>query len=162
MRDAAIRPGDLVLDIGAGRGAVTSPLLDTGARVIAFELHPARAQHLRERFAERPVTVVRTDARDLRLPRRPFHVVANPPFAVSVEVLKRLLQTNTRLQSATIVVPLHLATRWASREARGAARWSRTFDVRVMRTVPRDAFRPPPPGRTAILRIARQGIGRPR
>jgi methylase of polypeptide subunit release factors len=32
---AAIRPGELVVDLGAGTGALTVPLLEAGARVIA-------------------------------------------------------------------------------------------------------------------------------
>ena len=48
---AAIRPGDLVLDLGAGDGALTEPLRAAGARVLAVELHPGRAERLRTRFA---------------------------------------------------------------------------------------------------------------
>ena len=56
-----------------------------GARVIAVELHPERVAHLRRRFGA-PVRVVRADASDLRLPRQPFRVVANPPFAVTTQL----------------------------------------------------------------------------
>ena len=68
------------MDIGAGHGALARHLVDAGARVLAVELHPARAQWLRERFAEAPVTVIQTDALSLRLPNRRFRVVASPPL----------------------------------------------------------------------------------
>ena len=71
VEHAGIRPGDLVLDIGAGDGALVAPLLRRGARVVAIELHAERASRLRERFADDAVKVVRADAADLRLPRRP-------------------------------------------------------------------------------------------
>jgi 23S rRNA (adenine-N6)-dimethyltransferase len=58
-------------------------LVAAGARVVAVELHPVRCASLRRRFAQDRVVVVRADARDLRLPRRPFRVVANPPFVVT-------------------------------------------------------------------------------
>ncbi|HET9301341.1 MAG TPA: rRNA adenine N-6-methyltransferase family protein [Propionibacteriaceae bacterium] len=41
---AAIRRGELVVDLGAGTGALTMPLLEAGARVIAVELHAGRAR----------------------------------------------------------------------------------------------------------------------
>jgi 23S rRNA (adenine-N6)-dimethyltransferase len=50
--NAGIRAGELVLDIGAGAGALTEALIRRGARVIAFELHPARAQELRQKFLQ--------------------------------------------------------------------------------------------------------------
>jgi SAM-dependent methyltransferase len=80
---ADVSSGDLVLDVGAGRGAITAELLRAGAHVIAVELHEQRVTFLRERFDGQRVTVVRTDASDLRLPRRPFKVVANPPFGAT-------------------------------------------------------------------------------
>ncbi len=82
MADAGIGRGELVLDIGAGTGALTRPLLEHGARVVAFELHPGRAAELRRELGGQRLTVVVADASCLRLPRRPFRVVANPPFAV--------------------------------------------------------------------------------
>jgi 23S rRNA (adenine-N6)-dimethyltransferase len=153
---AAISPGDLVVDIGAGTGALTAPLVAAGARVVAVELHPGRAQVLRERFAGAPVTVVRTDAADLRLPRRPFRVVANPPFAITTAVVKRLVGPGSRLVTADLVVPRGVARRWTDPRAPGAGRWQRTFSARIAGTVPASAFRPRPPGATVVLRIERR------
>jgi 23S rRNA (adenine-N6)-dimethyltransferase len=153
---AAICPGDLVVDIGAGTGALTAPLVAAGARVVAVELHPGRAQVLRERFAGDPVTVVRTDAADLRLPRRPFRVVANPPFAVTTAIVKRLLSPGSRLVTADLVVPRGVGRRWTDRRAPGSGRWHRTFSARIAATVPGSAFNPRPPGATVVLRIERR------
>lgn len=152
---AGVLPGDLVLDIGAGNGAVTAPLASAGARVIAFELHPRRAQQLRSRFAGCPVKVVQVDAVDLRLPRRPFRVVANPPFGITTGLLRRLLSPGSRLASAHLVVPRHVADRWSAPRAPGINRWRPSFAVTVDRTLPRRAFRPPPPMETAVIRVVR-------
>jgi len=154
---AGVNPGDLVLDIGAGTGALTAPLVRAGARVIAFELHPGRAAALRARFCGDPVKVVQADVADLRLPRRPFRVVANPPFAVTTAVLRRLLSRTSRLTSADLVVPRHVAARWCAGRAPDSHRWLRQFDVRWGRSIPRQAFQPAPPGETALLQIRRKG-----
>jgi 23S rRNA (adenine-N6)-dimethyltransferase len=101
--------------------------------------------------------VVQVDAGDLRLPRRAFRVVANPPFALTTTVLRRLVAPGSRLVTADLVVPRHIAVRWSRLRAPGSVRWSQTFDARVTRLLPRVAFRPPPPGDTAVLRIERRG-----
>ena len=156
VADAGVAVGDLVVDIGAGTGAVTAPLVAAGARVIAVDLHPQRLAVLRDRFAGAPVTVVRADAANLRLPRRPFRVVANPPFAVTSQLLKRLLAPGSRLVSADLVVQRAAAHRWASGRAPGAGRWTRDYRVGVGRRIPRSAFAPRPPVDCVTLRIARR------
>ncbi len=156
VADAGISPGDLVVDIGAGAGAVTAPLVAAGARVIAVELHPQRLALLRDRFADDDVVVVRADAVDLRLPRRPFRVVANPPFAATSQVLKRLLGHGSRLVRADLVVQRAAAHRWAAGRAPGAGRWARDYDVALGRPIPRRAFTPRPPVDCTTLVIARR------
>jgi 23S rRNA (adenine-N6)-dimethyltransferase len=153
---ADIRPGDLVLDIGAGRGAITHHLVRAGAHVVAIELHPRRVAELRRTFARDAVRVVCADATDLRLPHRPFKVVANPPFGITTALLRRLLHPRSRLQRAELVVPRHVAVRWANGRAPGAGRWGLSFDARVTARVPRNAFRPPPPGEVAVLSLVRR------
>lgn len=141
-----VRAGDLVLDLGAGDGALTAPLTDLGARVIAVELHPGRARRLRERFAESDVTVVERDLADLRLPRRPFRVVASPPYGLTSDVVRLALDADALL-SADLVLQRAAAQRWATRERVRRRR----LDVGM--GVPRRAFRPPPRIDSAVLRI---------
>ena len=152
---AGVRAGDLVLDVGAGTGALTAPLVGAGARVVAFELHAGRADALRRRFAGAPVTVVRADGADLRLPRRPFRVVANPPFGITTGLIRRLLSPGSRLTTADLVVPSHVARRWIGPRAPGMNRWSCTFVAHSSGRIPRGAFHPPAPGTAVVLRVER-------
>jgi len=156
VRRAGISPGDLVLDIGAGTGAITHRLVAAGARVVAVELHPGRAHELRRRFAHADVRVVQADAADLRLPRQPFRIVANLPFATTTSVLRRVLDPRRPLVRAELIVPRHVAARWSSERGRDARRWAPMFDVATTARVPRSAFRPAPPSDAALLTIVRR------
>ncbi len=149
VRQTAVRPDELVLDIGAGTGIITAALLRAGARVIAVEAHPVRAARLRTRFGPR-VTVVQADALDLRLPKQPFVVVANPPFGITTGLLRRLTSTPSRMDRATLVLPTYAVARWTA--GRGIP--SR-FEHRHGGRVPARAFRPPPPTDAAVLVIGR-------
>jgi 23S rRNA (adenine-N6)-dimethyltransferase len=158
VANSDVARGDLVLDVGAGTGALTAALVDAGARVVAVELHQGRADTLRRRFTGAPVKIVRADAADLRLPRRPFHVVANPPFGITVALVRRLLAPGSRLVGADLVVPPYAARRWAGGRAPARGRWEREYAASIGRAVPRAAFVPPPPSGAATLVIRRRNL----
>jgi len=144
---AGVRPGELVLDLGAGEGALTAHLVRAGARVVAVELHPRRVARLRERFPG--ITVLHADATGIPLPGRPFRVVANPPYGISSSLLRTLLGPGSRLVAADLVLQRAVARKHAS----GAAR---RFSLTVGLTLPRHAFLPPPHVDSAVLVVRRR------
>jgi 23S rRNA (adenine-N6)-dimethyltransferase len=151
-----------VVDLGAGTGGITAPLLAAGATVIAVELHPGRAAVLEERFAGSGCRVVVEDIRDWRPPERAYRVVANPPFALIATTLRLLTAPGSRLVRADVVVPDYVAARWA-RGAGLPAGSPRAFTARRSRIVPPHAFQPAASGLAAVLtlyRIQRQPVRR--
>jgi 23S rRNA (adenine-N6)-dimethyltransferase len=149
VADAGVRPGELVLDVGAGDGAITAALVRAGARVLAVELHPGRAERLAARFAGAPVSVLRIDALELRLPARPFRVVASPPYGISSPLLRLLTGPRSRLAAADLVLQRAVVRRWTGR-APGH------FTAAPGRVLPRRAFRVPPQVDSGVLVIRRR------
>ena len=135
--------GDVVVDLGAGEGALTDCLARTGARVLAVELHARRAEELRRRFAGMRVAVLEMDVRAFTWPGHPFRVVANPPYDGVNALVRRLLATR-QLRSADLVVAEH-AARGLARRHRGRV----DLGVRV----PRRAFLHRPPYDARVLQI---------
>ncbi len=144
MAGSPVTRRDVVCDLGAGLGALTEPLAATGARVIAVELHPARAAALRETYAGTRVAVVELDLQTFTFPGRPYRVVANPPYAGLNALVRRLL-ADRHLLSADLVV--------AEGAARGLLRLSRR--VSLGPRLPLRAFEHPPPMPARVVRIRR-------
>lgn len=149
---ARIRPGQLVVDLGAGDGVISAALAAAGARVLAVELHPGRVEQLRRRFTGvGTVTVLHLDLLAFRLPARPFRVVANPPWSLAKPIIRMLTAPGSRLVAADLLLQRRLVTDIVRRGTPGPGR--RHFDCEAAGPVPRSAFRPAPPHPAALLRI---------
>jgi 16S rRNA A1518/A1519 N6-dimethyltransferase RsmA/KsgA/DIM1 with predicted DNA glycosylase/AP lyase activity len=153
VRSAGVLPGELVVDIGAGTGVLTSALARAGADVVAVELDPVLAARLRARFPR----VVEDDARQVVLPAEPFRVVANLPFEGATEILRRVLE-RPQLESADVILQWEVAAKragvWPS-TALGVI-WSASYELSVVRRLPREAFAPPPAVDVGLLRATRR------
>lgn len=89
-----IKKRDLVIDIGAGSGVITSALAKRCKKVIAVEKDAETAKRLRENLTRQNITNVEVfegDFREMKLPDEPYKVFANPPFSLSAEVFYKLL-----------------------------------------------------------------------
>ena len=86
-------PGERVLEIGAGTGALTEALAARGGRVTAIEIDPRLAAILRERF-ERRVEIVEADALsfefDAYAQAGAWRVAGNLPYNIGTPLLVEL------------------------------------------------------------------------
>jgi 23S rRNA (adenine-N6)-dimethyltransferase len=99
------------------------------------------------------VRVVEADLLALRLPRRPFRVVANPPYHLTTDLLHLLLARDSALVAADLV--LQRAAVRAIVAGRGPARWRRRWSFAEGMTLPRSAFLRPPTVDSCVLVIRR-------
>ena len=156
---AALRPDDVVLEVGPGLGSLTLALLEAGpARVIAVEVDPALAGELPRTIASRApdladrLAVVTADALSIGerdLPAVPSILVANLPYNVAVLVVLHLLAAMPALERGLVMVQAEVADRMC------AAPGSRVYGApsvklawyaaaRPAGTVPRSVFWPVP------------------
>lgn len=79
-----IKKRDLVIDLGAGSGVITSALARRCKKVIAVEKDPETAKKLRANLERQKISNVEIfvgDLRELKLPNEPYKIFANPPFS---------------------------------------------------------------------------------
>lgn len=94
-----IKKRDLVIDLGAGSGVITSALARRCKKVIAVEKDPETAKKLRANLERQKISNVEIfvgDLRELKLPNIPYKIFANPPFSLSAEVFYKLLNLENR------------------------------------------------------------------
>jgi 16S rRNA (adenine1518-N6/adenine1519-N6)-dimethyltransferase len=167
VRDAALEPADVVLEVGAGEGVLTERLADRASHVHAMEIDRGLEAGL-EGIAALPnvslhwADAMRAELHGLDPP--PTAVVANLPYAVATPVLLRTIEELPTLRRWTVMVQREIADRLR------AGPGSRTYgspsvlvqlacEVKLLRTVDPAVFRPRPRVDSAILGLRRIGAG---
>ncbi len=116
VRDAGVRPGDLVVEVGPGLGSLTLALLEAGAEVIAVELDHGLAAALREVVGD-DVEVHVADALDVTwadlVGDRSATMVANLPYNVATPILLTALREGT-LDGYHLMVQKEVGQRWVA------------------------------------------------
>lgn len=165
-RLAGVAPGDRVVEVGAGLGALTLALAGTGARVTAVEIDRRLVGALEESLgAAQNVTIVEADAMGLDWPAllagaSRWVLVANLPYNIATPLILRLLEEAPALERMLVMVQREVGERLVARtggRAYGAvsvkvAWWA---DAAVVGRVPATVFWPEPKVESALIDIRR-------
>lgn len=182
VREAGVREGDAVLEVGPGLGSLTLALLEAGAHVSAVEIDERLARQLPTTVTERMpeaaqrCALICRDALDIEgaralavpaawgsEPFAPTRLVANLPYNVAVPVILTLLEVLPSLNTVTVMVQTEVAERLA------AAPGTRTYGVpsakaawygtaRLGSKISRAVFWPEPNVDSSLVHLVRYGV----
>lgn len=160
IQHANINEYDMVLDIGAGKGALTKPLAQVSNRVIAVERDSALAEALkREYLKSGTVKILDMDIRNMPLPNNPFKVVSNIPYNITTDILGMLMDIPVNnFQEGVFTMQWGAALRITeSRQTNPRIlAWNSWFDIRIIRKVSSKSFHPPPTVESAVVKIKKR------
>ncbi|MGC0337012.1 ErmE/ErmH/ErmO/ErmR family 23S rRNA (adenine(2058)-N(6))-methyltransferase [Streptomyces sp. SLBN-8D4] len=150
---------DLVLEVGAGKGALTEPLVPRCRRLLAYEIDERLVPALDARFRSVPqVQVVAGDFLAARPPRTPFSVAGNVPFSRTAAIVDWCLRAPA-LTDATLLTQLEYARKrtgdYGSWTLLTVLSWPR-YEWRLVGRVGRYGFTPVPRVEAGIIRIERR------
>lgn len=160
---ADVKPDELVIDFGAGTGALTLAIAAAGARVLAVERDPVWSQRLRVRVRdaglEERVRIVLGDLRTVTLPSGRWRVIASPPFGLTTTLLRRLLDDPGRGPALVdLVLQFEVARKFAAHPPTTllGSSWAPWWETTLVERIPRTSFRPIPGVDAGWLRIQRR------
>ena len=151
----------MAIEIGAGRGALTEPLLQRAERVVAIEVDAVLVHYLRQKFREAidagRLELIEGDVlkADFTAEHRPV-IVGNLPYYITSPILERVFALKNAWKRAVFLVQAEVADRIA------AGPGSRDFGylsvlvqtharAEVLFPVGREAFRPQPKVDSAVV-----------
>ncbi len=154
--------GHDVVEIGPGRGALTTLLAERARRLTLVEIDPALAEYWREHFNDdERVAVHHADALDIDLSvlsSGPVRVVSNLPYETGTAIVRRLLACPQRMSAAIVMLQREVCGRLMAApgsKAYGvlAIHTQLVADVEPGRIVPASCFRPAPKVSSQVVRI---------
>lgn len=120
MDAARLSPGDTVLEVGPGTGALTERLVEAGARVVAVEIDRDMQPILQSRLGDQ-ITLHLGDALDgkhainaqvLRLlGDKPFKLIANLPYNIASPLMANLAIDHLNMTGAVVMIQKEVADR---------------------------------------------------
>lgn len=166
MADAAdVSEGDKILEIGPGPGVLTELLIDRGARVLAVELDPKLSRIVRERVPSDSLEILQGDVLDFSnadLTKRldagegEYKVVANLPYSITSDALRKFVSEPPRPMSFTVMVQREVADRVTAAPPKMSL-LSVVIQVygeaRKVMNVPASSFHPKPEVDSAVLHV---------
>ncbi len=157
------QPGEHVIEIGPGEGALTLPLLRTAGRMTAIELDRDLIEPLREKArGVGELTIISADVLTVDFTAlangSKLRIVGNLPYNISTPILFHCLEHAAAIHDMHFMLQKEVVDRMASPPG------SKTFgrlsvmlqlrcDVQPLLHVPPGAFRPPPKVESAVVRL---------
>ncbi|MBM5811276.1 MAG: 16S rRNA (adenine(1518)-N(6)/adenine(1519)-N(6))-dimethyltransferase RsmA [Gammaproteobacteria bacterium] len=158
------QPGDRIVEIGPGTGALTAPLLERCGRVEAIEIDRDLVAPLEQRCAGlgelvvHAADVLKFDFRALHAGGRPLRICGNLPYNISTPVLFQLLAARDCLADLHFMLQKEVVLRMAA--APGGRTYGRltvmlaaACRVEPLFQVGRGAFQPPPAVDSMVVRL---------
>ena len=162
------RPGDNVVEIGPGLGALTGALIERAGKISAIEIDRDLEARLRGRFAPDRLALHEADALafDFAALGVDLRVVGNLPYNISTPLLFHLASYDRLLRDLHVMLQREVVARMTA--APDTADYGRLsvmlqarFHVSRLFTVPAGAFRPVPKVESAVARLVPLGVDRP-
>jgi 16S rRNA (adenine1518-N6/adenine1519-N6)-dimethyltransferase len=164
VREVSPQEGETIIEIGPGRGALTSRLLESGAKLFAVEFDRVLTRLLADRFtSERNFTLLEGDALNVNLcdmiaPIVRARVVANLPYYISTAILQRLIEQRTCLAEMVLMLQREVVERITAPPATSARGFLSVLveaycEAEPLFDVPPEAFRPVPKVWSTVVRL---------
>lgn len=173
---------DTVLEVGPGEGALTAPLLETGAKLVTVEKDPALVEKLKITFQPEiksgQLEVFQSDIRDLnisnKLPAKSsasparfdeasarraggYKLVANIPYYLTGQLIQETLASKHQPEKVVLLIQKEVAERIVADDGKESilSLSVKVFGTpRIVQAVLAASFTPPPKVDSAILEIS--------
>lgn len=157
------RPDETIIEIGPGRGALTSRLVEKTGRVVAIEFDRNLVPNLRRKFPESNFKLMEEDALTTDFceaiqPATQARVVANLPYNVGTAILQKLIEQRRCLSEMTLMLQREVVERITAKAGSSERGYLSVLveaycETEKLFDVAPQAFRPAPKVWSSVVRL---------
>ncbi|MFT5111516.1 MAG: 16S rRNA (adenine1518-N6/adenine1519-N6)-dimethyltransferase [Parasphingorhabdus sp.] len=163
VRSFDAKVGQQIIEIGPGRGALTSALIASSANVIAVEFDRDMVAVLEQKYSAATNfsllqgDILRTQIDDC-FPAGPVRIIGNLPYNISSPILFHLLDQKNRMSDCYFMLQREVVERIVAspgnkQYGRPSVVLQRSFEVSTDISISPESFTPPPKVHSAMLRM---------
>ncbi len=167
IQTAEIKHKDQILEIGPGKGVLTKPILETGAKVIAVEKDPELVKFLENIFKNKQnLKIIHADIRDFLKTNQfytqystlntQYKVLGNIPYYLTSHLLRLLLENSIKPSLIVLMIQKEVAQRIIAQPPKMnllSASVQFYAQPEIICYVPKTAFYPEPKVDSAVIKI---------
>ncbi|MFM7885327.1 MAG: 16S rRNA (adenine(1518)-N(6)/adenine(1519)-N(6))-dimethyltransferase RsmA [Pseudanabaena sp.] len=162
LRAGQLQASDRILEIGPGTGNLTRLLLPFVESLTAVEIDRDLCEKLRHTMKQSNFQLIEGSILEIPLPSQTNKVIANIPYNITGEILKKLLGTLAepvqQFEQIVLLVQKEIGDRLAAKAGHKAynalsVKIQYLADCQFICDVPASAFYPPPKVNSAVVRI---------
>ncbi|MFA7216520.1 MAG: 16S rRNA (adenine(1518)-N(6)/adenine(1519)-N(6))-dimethyltransferase RsmA [Candidatus Paceibacterota bacterium] len=163
IKTSNIKKGDVVLEIGPGKGILTSSLLLAGAVVFCVEKDRELIPFLKEKFKkeikQKRLNILEGDILLFDIEKtlkEDYKLIANIPYYITGQIIRKFLETKNKPKDIVLLVQKEVAERIVAKDKKESLLsisvkfYGKPFYIR---TVSKGSFLPKPKVDSAILHI---------
>lgn len=153
-----IRKNDIVYDLGAGSGVISSVLVQRAKAVTAVELEEVAYKKLVQNLGDvGNITLLKKDILELQPKVSQYKIMANIPFNLSAKIVQKFAFDHNPPKAMYFITQKQFATKLVPSERHfnaklGAELWP-WYNVRIRKSLSKTDFTPPPAVDTVLLEI---------
>jgi 23S rRNA (adenine-N6)-dimethyltransferase len=162
VRKASLKKGEIVYEIGPGKGILTDILSKIGVKVIAVEKDKKLYLKLKEKFSKVPNVFIKFgDFLKEKLPEnKKYKVFSNIPFSITIQIIHKLTDTKNPPEETYLIIQKEAAEKFTGKPYGKERQYSLFlkpwFELEIICSVKRENFYPVPKVDSVLFKIKKR------
>lgn len=149
ISQTTINSGDLVVEIGSGKGIITKILTQRASEVVGIEYDKQLTPNLKDKLSiYKNLKIISEDFLKYPLPNKPFKIFANPPFNLSADIINKILKFPNNMIEAYLILQDKTAERFIGgpmyENNQISTLWKPIYDIQIISKIDQKEFKPSP------------------